>query len=112
MKTSPPTLEEIAQHPDLARTLLPAARAAALARCAGVLAALAAADVTAPVPAAQPDRILDVAEAARRLAVSADYVYRHAAEFPFTVRRGRKLGFSERGLADHLAAVLEQRRGG
>jgi hypothetical protein len=48
------------------------------------------------------DRVLDVPEAARRLNVSNDYVYRHASEWPFTVRRGRKLGFSARGLADHL----------
>jgi hypothetical protein len=56
-----------------------------------------------------PDRLLSVAEAACRLAVSQDYVYRHAAEWSFTVRRGRKLGFSEQGLAAHLRRPLDCR---
>jgi hypothetical protein len=29
-------------------------------------------------------------------------VYRHHRQWPFTVRRGRKLGFSEQGLTDYL----------
>lgn len=49
------------------------------------------------------DRILSVEEAARRLNVSRDYLYRHHAELPFTIRRGRKLGFSARGLERWLA---------
>jgi hypothetical protein len=105
-----PTLDAIAEHPELARTLPPAARAAVLTRCAGVLSALAVTDILAPImsPPASADRLVDVAEAARRLAVSKDYVYRHAGEWPFTVRRGRKLGFSEQGIATYLQNVQQQ----
>ena len=45
-----------------------------------------------------PDENLDVAEAARRLGVSKDWLYRHANGLPFTVRVGRRLVFSARGL--------------
>ncbi len=54
------------------------------------------------------DRLLDVREAARRLDVCTDYVYRHAAGWSFTVRNGRKLGFSEHGLTEYLRGRQEQ----
>jgi excisionase family DNA binding protein len=44
------------------------------------------------------DQNLSVGEAAGRLGVSKDYLYRHAEKLPFTVRIGRKLLFSARGL--------------
>jgi excisionase family DNA binding protein len=44
------------------------------------------------------DENLSIEEAARRLGVSRDYVYRHAHKLPFTVRIGRRLLFSARGL--------------
>lgn len=37
-------------------------------------------------------------EAARRLGLSKDYLYRHADELPFTVKIGRRVLFSARGL--------------
>ncbi|MGA2076708.1 MAG: helix-turn-helix domain-containing protein [Terriglobia bacterium] len=49
-----------------------------------------------------PDRRLSVAEAAEKLGVSKDYLYRHANRLPFTVRIGRSLGFSERGVETYL----------
>ncbi len=55
----------------------------------------------APRPTAAnagPDQNLSVEEAAGRLGVSKDYLYRHAERLPFTVRIGRKLLFSARGL--------------
>jgi excisionase family DNA binding protein len=44
------------------------------------------------------DRNLSVEQAAHRLGVSKDYLYRHAERFPFTLRIGRRLLFSARGL--------------
>ncbi|PYQ05208.1 MAG: hypothetical protein DMF82_09025 [Acidobacteria bacterium] len=57
--------------------------------------------ILAPRPASAetiPDQNLPVDEAAGRLGVSKDYLYRHADRLPFTVRIGRKLLFSARGL--------------
>jgi hypothetical protein len=70
----------------------------------GALAAPALIDF--PVP--REDRILDVPEAAARLNVSLDYVYRHASGWPFTIRRGRKLGFSELGLVEYLRCIQDK----
>jgi excisionase family DNA binding protein len=44
------------------------------------------------------DQNLSVEEAASRLGVSKDYLYRHADRLPFALRIGRKLLFSARGL--------------
>jgi predicted DNA-binding transcriptional regulator AlpA len=38
-------------------------------------------------------RNLDVAEAAKRLGISRDWLYRHASELPFALRIGRRLVF-------------------
>ena len=48
------------------------------------------------------DRRLSVKEAAAKLGVSRDYLYRHADHLPFTVRIGRSLGFSEAGVDRYL----------
>ncbi len=50
----------------------------------------------------QPDELLDVEEAARRLSLSCDHLYRHAKELPFTVRIGRRLRFSAKGLERYI----------
>ncbi len=66
---------------------LEAARAAAWAR------------LTAPATAkpseslGQDFRNLDVAEAAKRLGMSRDWLYRHASGLPFAVRIGRRVVF-------------------
>jgi len=55
----------------------------------------------APEPANSrepPDENLSVEDAARRLGVSRDYLYRQAGKLPFAVRIGRRLLFSARGL--------------
>lgn len=46
----------------------------------------------------QEARNLDVAEAAKRLGMSRDWLYRHASELPFAVRIGRRLVFDSREL--------------
>ena len=55
------------------------------------------------LPSAEADRLLTVEDVAERLAVTEDYVYRHADEWPFTRRVGRQLRFSARGLDEWLA---------
>jgi excisionase family DNA binding protein len=53
--------------------------------------------------AAKADRLLTVGEVARRLAVTKDWLYRHAGELSFTVRMGsRGLRFSEMGIERYL----------
>src|SRR5690349_16120400 len=39
----------------------------------------------------EPDQLLSIAEAAQRLNVSQDYLYRHGKQLPFTRRMGRRL---------------------
>lgn len=64
----------------------------------------AMARMTVPAPVqAQPDELLDVEEAARRLGLSKDYLYRHSGDFPFTRRIGRELLFSRIGTERHIA---------
>lgn len=71
---------------------------------------LAAEAVSQPVPDAESplaepeDRLLAVAEAAKRLGVTPDWLYRHAKQLPFTVKLGRKtLRFSSVKLERYLA---------
>jgi predicted DNA-binding transcriptional regulator AlpA len=52
------------------------------------------------------DRVLNIHEAATRLGRSESYLYREAHRLPFTVRSGRAVGFSERGIEGWI------RRGG
>ena len=93
-------LAEIVGHPEKAITL-PLDTATCLLALAGAAREVLRARVTALQTSADlgrgvsdiADLVLDVAEAARRLNVSTDYVYRHKDEWPFTVRNGRNLGF-------------------
>lgn len=54
----------------------------------------------APTPA--PDMLLDVDQAAERLGVSRDYVYRNHHRYPFTRREGRSLLFSAQGIERYI----------
>jgi excisionase family DNA binding protein len=58
--------------------------------------------LSAPAAVAQPDKLLDVQQAARRLRMSADYLYRHHSELPFTRPFGRKILFSSNGIDLYL----------
>ncbi len=54
-------------------------------------------------PAAQaPDELLSVPQAAARLNVSENYLYRNSRRLPFVKRIGRKLLFSSAGLDLYL----------
>lgn len=52
---------------------------------------------TCPSPR-ESDRLISVGEAADRLGISTDYLYRHADEYPFTQRIGSRLLFSIAGI--------------
>jgi hypothetical protein len=69
----------------------------------------AMARLTAPAPAQVPgpDELLDVEEAARRLNVTVDHLYRHSADYSFTRRLANKVRFSALGLDDWI-----RRKGG
>jgi len=58
--------------------------------------------IAAPAVLAKPDELLDVPQAAKRLNVSENYLYRHSRRLPFTRRVGRKLLFSASGLELYL----------
>ena len=70
---------------------LEAARAAAWAR-------LTAPAVGPSEPSGQEARNLDITEAAKRLGMSKDWLYRHASELPFSLRIGRRLVFDSAAL--------------
>ena len=48
------------------------------------------------------DRLLNAKEAAAKLGASQDYLYRYSSRFPFTVRLGRHLRFSEAGIERYI----------
>ncbi len=56
-----------------------------------------------PVADTVEDKLLTVEEAAEKLSVTVDWLYRHAARLPFTVRPGpRQLRFSLRGIERYI----------
>lgn len=83
------SLVEETPAPELPQLIgeLEAARAVAWARLTAP-----ATDTPSDV-SGQEARNLDVAEAARRLGMSRDWLYRHASELPFALRIGRRLVF-------------------
>lgn len=59
--------------------------------------------LTAPAPGIAPaDELLGVEEAARRLGMSKDYLYRHHNILGFTRRMGKRLLFSSLGIERHI----------
>src|SRR5690349_2411694 len=60
-----------------------------------------------PTPA--EDHLVAAADAASRLAVSKDWIYRHADRLPFTVRLDGQLRFSVKGIDRYIAARLAAR---
>jgi len=102
-----PTLDELAAHPELARELPPEVAQDLLARLAPLQIVLLAQAIR-PLGGGngqgepQEDRLLTVEEAAKMLGLSTDWLYRRAGKLPFTVRLGRQLRFSERGLDRYI----------
>jgi excisionase family DNA binding protein len=52
------------------------------------------------------DTLLTVEEAAAKLKCSEDWLYRRAKSLPFTVRVGRSLRFSSRGIDAHIQSRI------
>ncbi len=50
----------------------------------------------------RPDRLLNVEQAAEKLGMTVDWLYRHHKNLPFTVRHGRPLRFSELGIEQYI----------
>jgi predicted DNA-binding transcriptional regulator AlpA len=65
--------------------------------------ATAMARLMAPAPQPQQhDELLDTAQAAKRLGISKDFLYRNHREFTFTRRVGRRLLFSGLGIDKYI----------
>ena len=100
-----PTLTELLAHPERVRDLPPEAALSVLGQVAGLtpllLARVASGNGHGPADDGA-DELLDVKATARRLGASEDYVYRHAKRLPFTVRQGRMVRFSARGIERYI----------
>ncbi len=110
--TAPPSLDAIARDPAGAAALPLAATTALLAQAAavqGALAARALALALAPELPSSGGVPLTVKDAAARLNVSVDWLYRRAHALPFTVRHGRALRFTPEGIAAYLRDRAGQR---
>ena len=104
-----PKLDELAETPAKAKDLPPDVRQALAFRALAVLNALnvaALADGASSNAQAEHagngDRLLTAKEAGGKLGRSEDAVYRRADEFPFTVRDGRQVRFSEKGIEKYI----------
>jgi predicted DNA-binding transcriptional regulator AlpA len=103
------TLDEVAKDPAAAADLPLDALASLLVRSAAVQNALAAAILNHPEAPPPPalDHLLTAEQAAERLAVSKDWLYRTAKDLPFTVRLGADLvRFSAVGIDRYLRIQL------
>ena len=70
-----------------------------LSQIAAMQAALAARLlVRAPDKESREDRLLTIDQAGTKLMTSKDWLYRNSGRLPFTIRIGRNLRFSERGM--------------
>jgi excisionase family DNA binding protein len=76
---------------------------AGLAAAQGQLAARLLARNDAARVADPSDRLLTVEQAAGRIGMSSDWLYRNARRLPFTRRAGRSLRFSEKGVDRWIA---------
>src|SRR5262245_19891828 len=100
-------LDQFAKDPGKAAALSLEVALALLTHCSVVQSALMG-RLIALLMAGQPqraaeERLLSVAEAADKLGLSKDWLYRHADQFPFTVRVGsRHLRFSAQGVDRYI----------
>ncbi len=100
-----PTLDQIAEDPAKAATLPTDVARSLWVRGHIALGALAP-YVAMPADqqeAAEVDRLLDIEQATEKLSVTKDWLYRHAAKLPFTVRLSPgKVRFSLRGIEKYI----------
>jgi predicted DNA-binding transcriptional regulator AlpA len=60
------------------------------------------------VPTNNSDKLLEVKEAAEKLSVTEDWLYRKGNKLPFVVHMGRNLRFSEQGIEKYIRQRLRQ----
>ncbi|MBN1570732.1 MAG: helix-turn-helix domain-containing protein [Acidobacteria bacterium] len=94
--------------PDLG-AIAPENIASVMAQMAAIQMSLATRLVTENTERAQSeaDSLLTVGEAAIKLKCSEDWLYKRAKRLPFTVRVGRNLRFSERGIEEAIRAGIQ-----
>src|SRR5690242_5892593 len=103
MTRQPLTLADLAAQPSRIDELTPEQARGQLVMIASLQPLLLARALAVGGAASAGDRLLKIDEAATRLGQSPDWVYRRAPRLPFTVRQGRGLRFSERGLTAYIA---------
>jgi len=91
MPPTAPSLTELLEHPERANDLPVHIALDLLPRIAGLQAMLFLRALGNGHRATSRDRLLRVAEAARKLGHGPDWLYKHASSLPFTVREGRAL---------------------
>lgn len=104
-----PSLPQLLADPSKVATLEPDQARAFLLQVGALTLALATRVSDSPNGNPEADHLLTVAEAAKRLGVSRDWVYRRAAVLPFTVRLGPRLRFSAQGLEKYLRVHRQSR---
>ena len=90
-------------------TIAPENIASVMAQMAAIQMSLATRLVSENTERSQPDadNLLTVEEAAMKLKCSEDWLYKRAKRLPFTVRVGRNLRFSERGIEEAIRVGME-----
>ena len=101
-----PTLDDLASNPSKAAMLPPDVARSLWVRGHVALGALAPVIATTPSPiagTAEEERLLTVDDAAVKLGVTRDWLYRRAKSLPFTVRPSPgKVRFSLRGIEKYI----------
>ena len=103
-----PRLEELLADPDQVRVLDAHTTRALKTQAINALILLQSHDLDAARAETdtrehqRPDRLLNVNQAAEKLCVKRDWLYRHHPDLPFRVRHGRLLRFSELGIEDYI----------
>jgi hypothetical protein len=105
--TAVPTLNDLVSHPERARDLPVHVAADLLAQLASpqplLLSRLYIGMSVSVKPTPDDDRLLLVGEAAALLGMTEDYLYRHAHQFPFTLRPApRQIRFSRNGIQRYI----------
>ncbi len=100
-----PTFDELIQHPEKIQLLNRKTAFNFLAGIAAIQPSLIARVGLGNTDAHEreaPDSLLTVQEAATRLGTSTDWLYRHACKLPFTIKNGRQLRFSSKGIDRYI----------
>src|SRR5439155_5214872 len=100
----PVDLAALVADPALIATVAPSRIAALLSQLSALQSAMAARLISADrdETVASEDTLLTVDQAAERLGVSKDWLFRRSRTRPFVVRLGRHLRFSNRGIDRYL----------